>query len=84
MPVPAAAPKLAAPTTTTTESTPLLSMNGVESSDIETGLQRKAQLQQQEQVESRRLDHAIEFNGELIEERDQGIAEIQRQIGEVS
>ena len=42
-------------------------------------------VQQQQQVEKTRLlEGQITFNEVLIEERDVGIAEIQRQIGEVN
>ena len=41
-------------------------------------------LQEQKQRQSAALDNAITFNEALIEERDQGIVEISRQIGEVN
>ncbi|GAX77250.1 hypothetical protein CEUSTIGMA_g4696.t1 [Chlamydomonas eustigma] len=57
--------------------------------DIEHGikdeeLEKKALLQQQQNRQSALLNNAIEFNEALIEERDQGIQEIARQIGEVN
>ena len=41
-------------------------------------------LQEQRQVESAQMDNQITYNEALIDERDQGIAEISQQIGEVN
>ncbi len=49
----------------------------------EPALEQQALLQAQRRREDVALGSAIEYNEALIEERDQGIAEIQRQIGEV-
>lgn len=53
---------------------------GTSEADIES----QALLQEQVQQESRAMDNTISFQEALIEERDLGIAEIQRQIGEVN
>lgn len=45
---------------------------------------RQALLQEQKMAQSRALDNAITFQEALIEERDRGITEIARQIGEVN
>lgn len=52
--------------------------------DAESRQEQAALLQAQKQAELRIMDNAIEYNEALIEERDAGIAEIQRQIGEVN
>ena len=44
----------------------------------------KAQLQAQKQQEHMQLNNEMSYNEALIDERDQGIAEIQQQIGEVN
>lgn len=49
----------------------------------EEGYERQALLQATKQQESSRMDGAIAYNEALIEERDVGIADIQRQIAEV-
>lgn len=49
----------------------------------EEGYERRALLQATQQRDSSRLDGAIAYNEALIEERDVGIADIQRQIAEV-
>ena len=61
------------------------------SGDIESGsgardeeVVRQALLQEQKQAQSRALDNAITFQEAMIEERDRGITEIARQIGEVN
>ena len=41
-------------------------------------------LQEQRQVEFAQMDNQITYNEALIDERDQGIAEISQQIGEVN
>lgn len=83
----ASLPRAPPPPRAPTESTPLLggfpTDDATPADDIESGLQRQAQAQLQAQVEAQRLDVAIAYNEQLIEERDQGIADIQRQIGEV-
>ncbi|GIL94920.1 hypothetical protein Vretimale_1032 [Volvox reticuliferus] len=48
--------------------------------DIETGVRRQAQ----QQAEVSALDDNVRYHEALIEERDAGIREIQRQIGEVN
>ncbi|MEW5310314.1 MAG: hypothetical protein WDW38_002126 [Sanguina aurantia] len=50
----------------------------------EEGYERRALLQATQQRDSSRLDGAIAYNEALIEERDVGIADIQRQIAEVN
>ena len=40
--------------------------------------------QEQRQVEFAQMDNQITYNEALIDERDQGIAEISQQIGEVN
>lgn len=47
-------------------------------------LERQALLQQQQQRQAQVMGNVLEYNEALIEERDQGIAEIHRQIGEVN
>ncbi len=49
------------------------------SDDVET----RALLQQRQQQELKQVDAQIDYNAALIEERDQGIQEIQQQIAEV-
>lgn len=49
----------------------------------EEGYERQALLQATQQRDSSRMDGAIAYNEALIEERDVGIADIQRQIAEV-
>lgn len=49
----------------------------------EEGYERQALLQATKQQASSRLDGSIAYNEALIEERDVGIADIQRQIAEV-
>ena len=46
--------------------------------------ERQALLAEQRRQEQRQVDSQIEFNDALIEEREQGIVEIQHQIGEVN
>ena len=46
--------------------------------------ERQALLAEQRRQEQRQVDSQIEFNDSLIEEREQGIVEIQHQIGEVN
>mmetsp|Transcript_5242 Transcript_5242/g.11478 ORF Transcript_5242/g.11478 Transcript_5242/m.11478 type:complete len:273 (-) Transcript_5242:828-1646(-) len=46
--------------------------------------EKQALLQEQKQKQAAVLDNAIAYNEALIEERDHGIAEIARQIGEVN
>ena len=43
-----------------------------------------AAVQEQRQVEFAQIDNQITYNEALIDERDQGIAEISQQIGEVN
>ncbi|KAI8471884.1 MAG: hypothetical protein J3K34DRAFT_458129 [Monoraphidium minutum] len=50
----------------------------------EEELERQGLLQQQQVQEAAQLDNAMAYNEALIEERDHGIQEIQRQIGEVN
>jgi len=50
----------------------------------EEELERQGLLQQQAMEEARGLDNAMTYNEALIEERDHGIQQIQRQIGEVN
>eukprot|EP00191_Tetraselmis_sp_GSL018_P020172 CAMPEP_0177590434 /NCGR_PEP_ID=MMETSP0419_2-20121207/7402_1 /TAXON_ID=582737 /ORGANISM="Tetraselmis sp., Strain GSL018" /LENGTH=280 /DNA_ID=CAMNT_0019080989 /DNA_START=459 /DNA_END=1301 /DNA_ORIENTATION=+ len=54
----------------------------------EPGLQQQEEqellLREQQKQELVQLDNMIEYNQALIEERDEGIAEIQQQIGEVN
>lgn len=51
---------------------------------IEVVIERQALLQEQQQADARLLDNSITYNEALIEERDESIAEIQRNIGEVN
>lgn len=50
----------------------------------EAELERQGLVQQQAMEEARLLDNEMTYNEALIEERDHGIQEIQRQIGEVN
>eukprot|EP00878_Enallax_costatus_P026334 GHUV01028261.1.p1 GENE.GHUV01028261.1~~GHUV01028261.1.p1 ORF type:complete len:258 (+),score=92.36 GHUV01028261.1:367-1140(+) len=50
----------------------------------EADIENQALLQEQRLIEARATDNTIAFQEALIEERDHGIQEIQRQIGEVN
>eukprot|EP00877_Chromochloris_zofingiensis_P005278 jgi/Chrzof1/14751/Cz09g14170.t1 len=56
----------------------------LENTGVDADIENQALLQQQQQQDARLMDNAISYNEALIEERDQGISEIQRQIGEVN
>lgn len=60
------------------------SLIDLEGGDRDKELEREALLQEERRKQVAVMNNAIEFNEALIEERDQGIAEIARQIGEVN
>lgn len=79
-PSPVAARQAAGPPSSSAPLIDLESGRGAAAAAADEELERQALLQAQRQKETASLDNAIQFNSSLIEERDQGIQDIVRQV----